>query len=63
MTIQNLKDLGILDLMSNGFNVYSVDAGGHEECITMSFSYDQEVICIGTDYEQFIPALYVKKGE
>lgn len=63
MTIQNLKDLGILALMPNGFSVYSLDVYGNEENITESFSYDQEVILIGTDYEEFIPALYVKKGE
>lgn len=63
MTINDANNLGLFDLMPNGFNVYDYDT---EECLTDIYSKlgDKKIELIGADAEEYIPAIYVSmKGE
>ena len=62
MTIKEAKKIGLFNLMPNGFNVYDYNT---EENITDKYSElgDRHIEIIGVDPEEFIPAIYVNKGE
>lgn len=60
MTINDLKDKGVLDLMPNGFNVYNYeDDSPIKDLETIKETWQVEVI--SADPEEFIPAIYVSK--
>lgn len=63
MTINDARNLGFFDLMSNGFNIYDYDT---EECLNAIYSKlgDKKIKVIAGDAEEFIPAIYISmKGE
>lgn len=66
LTLNDLKDMGVLALMPNGFDICDADADEQTviECTHENYDelYSCEIECIGTSVEDcFLPAIFIHR--